>query len=52
MYPELPKMELFARTTRAGWAAWGNQAPTEAAVPADDLGIPEFLRRTPKAAAS
>jgi N6-adenosine-specific RNA methylase IME4 len=27
MYPELPKIELFARQAREGWAAWGNQAP-------------------------
>jgi N6-adenosine-specific RNA methylase IME4 len=41
MYPELPKIELFARSAREGWAAWGNQAP-----PTDDgLDIPEFLRR-------
>jgi N6-adenosine-specific RNA methylase IME4/ParB-like chromosome segregation protein Spo0J len=26
MYPELPKIELFARGTRPGWSAWGNQA--------------------------
>ena len=26
MYPELPKIELFARGGREGWAAWGNQA--------------------------
>lgn len=26
MYPELRKLELFARTRRAGWSAWGNQA--------------------------
>lgn len=26
MYPELPKLELFARKQRAGWQAWGNQA--------------------------
>jgi len=26
MYPDLPKIELFARGRRAGWAAWGNQA--------------------------
>jgi N6-adenosine-specific RNA methylase IME4 len=26
MYPGLPKIELFARQRRAGWAAWGNQA--------------------------
>jgi N6-adenosine-specific RNA methylase IME4 len=25
MYPTLPKLELFARSTREGWAAWGNQ---------------------------
>jgi N6-adenosine-specific RNA methylase IME4/ParB-like chromosome segregation protein Spo0J len=25
MYPELPKIELFARQARPGWAAWGNQ---------------------------
>jgi N6-adenosine-specific RNA methylase IME4 len=29
MYGELPKIELFARSPRAGWAAWGNQAPAE-----------------------
>lgn len=32
MYPTLPKIELFARTTRMGWAAWGNELP---AVPAE-----------------
>lgn len=25
MYPKLPKIELFARTTRPGWEKWGNQ---------------------------
>jgi N6-adenosine-specific RNA methylase IME4 len=25
MYPELPKLELFARQNRKGWSAWGNQ---------------------------
>jgi N6-adenosine-specific RNA methylase IME4 len=25
MYPDLPRIELFARNARAGWAAWGNQ---------------------------
>jgi N6-adenosine-specific RNA methylase IME4 len=42
MYPELPKIELFARNARDGWAAWGNQAPANA----DGLDIPEFLRRS------
>jgi N6-adenosine-specific RNA methylase IME4 len=46
MYPELPKIELFARGARDGWAVWGNQAND------DGLDIPECLRRTPKAAAS
>ena len=26
MYPELPKIELFARQARPGWAAWGRGA--------------------------
>lgn len=26
MYPNLPKIELFCRSPRAGWAAWGNQS--------------------------
>lgn len=26
MYPELPKIELFARSKRKGWDRWGNQA--------------------------
>jgi len=29
MYPELPKIELFARNTRPGWDAWGNEALPE-----------------------
>ena len=29
MYPELPKVELFARETREGWKAWGNQTGEE-----------------------
>jgi N6-adenosine-specific RNA methylase IME4 len=31
MYPGLPKVELFARGGRPGWAAWGNQAGGQAA---------------------
>lgn len=27
MTPGLPRIELFARTVRPGWTAWGNQAP-------------------------
>jgi N6-adenosine-specific RNA methylase IME4 len=26
-YPELPKIELFARHARPGWTAWGDEAP-------------------------
>jgi N6-adenosine-specific RNA methylase IME4 len=29
MYPDLPRIELFARRARPGWAVWGNQAPME-----------------------
>ena len=27
MYPRARRAELFARRPRAGWAAWGNEAP-------------------------
>jgi N6-adenosine-specific RNA methylase IME4 len=27
MYPDFPRIELFARHARPGWARWGNQAP-------------------------
>ena len=30
MYPFLPKIELFSRSPREGWAAWGNQAGSAA----------------------
>ena len=29
MYPELPRIELFARQVREGWACWGNEVPHE-----------------------
>jgi len=31
MYPELPRIELFARRRRPGWTAWGNEIVPEAA---------------------
>jgi N6-adenosine-specific RNA methylase IME4/ParB-like chromosome segregation protein Spo0J len=31
MYPELPKIELFARNMRPGWDSWGNEVAREAA---------------------
>jgi N6-adenosine-specific RNA methylase IME4 len=43
MYPDLPKLELFARQARPGWDRWGDEAP-----PADPDGwpdIPACLRR-------
>ena len=42
MYPELPKIELFARQARSGWMAWGNEVETTSVLEDD---IPEFLRR-------
>jgi N6-adenosine-specific RNA methylase IME4 len=47
MYPELPKIELFARHACEGWAAWGNEVRAETA---PDDGIPDFLRRPSSAA--
>jgi N6-adenosine-specific RNA methylase IME4 len=29
MYPNLPKVELFARRERLGWDAWGNELPAK-----------------------
>ena len=26
LYPTARKLELFARTSREGWTAWGNEA--------------------------
>jgi N6-adenosine-specific RNA methylase IME4 len=48
MYPELPKIELFARQARPGWDVWGNEVRMDTA-PDDE--IPDFLRRMPKGAA-
>ena len=36
-YPELPKIELFARHARPGWMAWGHEAPS--ATPDKQIGI-------------
>jgi N6-adenosine-specific RNA methylase IME4/ParB-like chromosome segregation protein Spo0J len=36
MYPELPKIELFARAAREGWHRWGNQALTVALADSED----------------
>lgn len=33
MYPELPKLELFCRTPRHGWSAWGNQSDGQMTMP-------------------
>jgi N6-adenosine-specific RNA methylase IME4 len=30
MYPDLPKIELFAGQARLGWDAWGNEIGTVA----------------------
>jgi N6-adenosine-specific RNA methylase IME4 len=27
LFPDMPKLEMFARTHREGWDAWGNEAP-------------------------
>jgi N6-adenosine-specific RNA methylase IME4 len=46
-----PRLELFARKPREGWATWGNELPppaTDADAPPSDCempDIPDFLRR-------
>jgi N6-adenosine-specific RNA methylase IME4 len=27
-FPNVPKVEMFARSGRDGWTSWGNEAPT------------------------
>jgi N6-adenosine-specific RNA methylase IME4 len=54
MYPDLPKIELFARSRRPGWDRWGNEAPpaTDDEAPQQQphpLDIPGFLDRTRRA---
>jgi N6-adenosine-specific RNA methylase IME4 len=38
MYPDLPKIELFARHAREGWACWEMRLPHEFTPPADGGG--------------
>jgi N6-adenosine-specific RNA methylase IME4 len=45
LYPNVPKIEMFARKARPGWDVWGNEAP-RAGDNADYLGIPDFLKRS------
>ena len=33
MFPDVPKLEMFARIGRPGWDAWGNEAPNAPATP-------------------
>ncbi|MEN6535689.1 MAG: MT-A70 family methyltransferase [Bryobacteraceae bacterium] len=33
IWPDLPKVELFARETRPGWSTWGNQSESQAKEP-------------------
>jgi N6-adenosine-specific RNA methylase IME4 len=46
IWPDLPKIELFARSPRPGWSAWGNQAdqPAPPPLPSHVLDIPAFLK--------
>ncbi|MGO9047201.1 MAG: MT-A70 family methyltransferase [Rhodomicrobium sp.] len=44
LYPNVPKLEMFARTARPGWDVHGNEAPV-VGKDADDLSIPDCLRR-------
>ena len=49
MYPELPRIELFARNRRKGWDAWGNEAPrvrTSASSARSRLSQPNSRRPT------
>lgn len=54
LHPKLPRIEIFARTERPGWSAFGNQLPTDADrannEPAE-AGDEQAARETERAAA-
>jgi len=31
MFPTMPKLEMFGRSLRSGWAVWGNEVPLRVA---------------------
>jgi N6-adenosine-specific RNA methylase IME4 len=35
LYPNVPKLEMFARAPRAGWDVWGNEVGTGVEASAD-----------------
>jgi N6-adenosine-specific RNA methylase IME4 len=39
LYPNIPKIELFARTRRDGWGAWGNEVPSPAAANGNAVNV-------------
>jgi N6-adenosine-specific RNA methylase IME4 len=45
VYPELPKIELFACQEREGWQRWGNQAPAAESPPPDSDSWNEMWAR-------
>jgi N6-adenosine-specific RNA methylase IME4/ParB-like chromosome segregation protein Spo0J len=46
-FPNLPKIELFARQVRPGWTVWGNEIPSAPPTQPDDFpDIPECMRRS------
>lgn len=40
MYPDRPRLELFARRPRHGWHAWGNEIPSDIVIPG--YPVPEY----------
>lgn len=46
MFPNVPKLEMFARRSRPGWDAWGAEVPSEA----ENAAIAAVSRRTAPAA--
>ena len=38
LFPDLPRLELFARMSRDGWAAWGNEIDKDAHAGGHDVG--------------
>lgn len=45
LYPDAAKLEMFCRTPRPGWTAWGNQAQADS----EPISSPKPARKTAKA---
>ena len=46
LFPNVPKLEMFARAARPGWSVWGNEVPAMQPPTSDDSGREAALKAT------